>query len=388
MDMFLLQGAGGGGGARAAGDEERRSPAKLLVIAADKQAPDWAKLMQGQTLDDGRPVDVVQCGWHQILCSAEPKTRSPLLVHLDRSVKNLATVAPTRTLQPDMVLVRNEVETPTASFRNQLVALMFGGCDGVNSLGSIFNCIEKGVVQAELHRLNRELGDDVFPVMEQQFFATHAEMMYTQAFPAVVKVGSAHAGMGKMKIEDHHQMADFRTIMAMMSSEYCTAEPFIDGEFDLRIQKIGPHYRAYRRISMSGDWKTNTGTSHIEDIEPVPPNYRRWADEASRLFGGMDICTVDAIHDRETGREYIMEINGTSSGLGPSHMDEDNVHIRELVLAKMNARLCRGEGPAAVGAAAAGAATAAVVEEPGGDGGGAAGDAAEVEGGSVEGPRS
>jgi hypothetical protein len=28
-------------------------------------------------------------------------------------------------------------------------------------------------------------------------------------FPAVVKVGHAHAGFGKMKIRDHHDFADF-----------------------------------------------------------------------------------------------------------------------------------------------------------------------------------
>jgi hypothetical protein len=31
-------------------------------------------------------------------------------------------------------------------------------------------------------------------------------------FPAVVKVGHAHAGYGKMKIYDHHDFADFASM--------------------------------------------------------------------------------------------------------------------------------------------------------------------------------
>lgn len=322
-------------------------PARVLVIAADKQAPRWQQLFQDVRTEDGRPVHVVQCGWDQVLCSAEPKSRSPCLVHLSKSVQG----CPQRTFQPDVCLVRNEVETPTASFKGQLLALMFGGVDGVNSLHSIVTCCEKAVVQAELHRLNHELGDDVFPVLEQQFFAGHQEMMYSLSFPAVVKIGSAHAGMGKMRVRDHHDMEDFRSVLAMTNGKYCTAEPFIDGEFDLRIQKIGDHYRAFKRISVSGDWKTNTGSSNLEPIEPVPAKYRRWADEASRLFGGLDILSVDAIHDARTGKEWIMEVNGTSSGLAPNYQDEDNVQIRNLVLAKLNARFRPRPVPAAGSAA-------------------------------------
>jgi hypothetical protein len=83
-----------------------------------------------------------------------------------------------------------------------------------------------------------------------------------------------------------------------MTPHYCTAEPFLDGDYDLRIQKIGQHYRVFRRTSMSGNWKTNTGTSLAESL-PLTAKYKRWVDEASRMFGGLDICTVLA-----PGHEY------------------------------------------------------------------------------------
>ena len=85
------------------------------------------------------------------------------------------------------------------------------------------------------------------------------------------------------------------------TSAYCCAEPFIEGSYDLRIQKIGRHYRVFKRTSVSGAWKTNTGSAHLEHIE-LTPKYKLWADEASAMFGGLDILTVDAIHEASTGK--------------------------------------------------------------------------------------
>merc|ERR1711957_495757 len=132
-------------------------------------------------------------------------------------------------------------------------------------MGILLNC-ERPAMQGYLHRLNRRHGDDVFPVVPQHFASSSRSLMYGYTFPAVVKIGSAHAGIGKMKIPDHRQMSDFRSVLAMNPEEHVLVEPFIEGEADLRIQKIGPHYRVFRRIGISGEWKTNTGTSVMEEI--------------------------------------------------------------------------------------------------------------------------
>jgi hypothetical protein len=74
----------------------------------------------------------------------------------------------------------------------------------------------------------------------------------------------------------------------------------LKGEYDLRIQKIGKHYRAYKRIGTG--WKTNMGTSILEDI-PMTEKYKLWADECAKLFGGMDILgTIVFIELREFSR--------------------------------------------------------------------------------------
>lgn len=58
------------------------------------------------------------------------------------------------------------------------------------------------------------------------------------------------------------------------------------------------------------------------------------------MFGGLDVCTVDAIHDSTTGEELIMEVNGTASGFSPYTQSEDNILLRDLVVEKMNQCCC------------------------------------------------
>lgn len=50
-----------------------------------------------------------------------------------------------------------------------------------------------------------------------------------------------------------------------------------------------------------------TSSNSWDDDPKVSPNellqgYRRWADVAAELFGGLDILTVDAIIEAETGK--------------------------------------------------------------------------------------
>lgn len=118
----------------------------------------------------------------------------------------------------------------------------------------------------------------------------------------------------------------------------------MQGEYDLRIQRISrpkpkpAHYRVFKRTTVSGTWKTNTGSARLEEL-PVTDKYRAWADAAATIFGGLDICTVDAIHCTD-GKEYILEVNGTSSGFAPERWAEDSKIVAELVLSKMMDCFC------------------------------------------------
>ncbi|CAJ1364455.1 unnamed protein product [Effrenium voratum] len=333
--LFSSRSEGGAG--------EGLPPVKLLVIQADDY--DWPVILKGATLADGRPIAVYQTGWPDLHVHASTYSSARICVEILRWAQCATPpdghqAGKRITMQPDFVLIRNEVKTPNFDGRSRLDGLLFAGVPAMNSLESILLFCERPAVQGHLHRLERKMGEAEFPVVKQHFCSSSKTLMYGYTFPAVVKVGSAHAGAGKMKIMDHRQMSDFRSVLEMMPDEHCMVEPFIESQGDLRIQKIGTHYRAFKRIGLSGDWKTNTCTSVMDEIE-CTQRYRRWADAAAEMFGGLDILTVDAIIEADTGKELILEVNGTSSGLHPDKAQEDNGFIKDLLLEKMNAALCR-----------------------------------------------
>ncbi|KAL7480413.1 hypothetical protein ACHAW6_006109 [Cyclotella cf. meneghiniana] len=316
------------------GSKPSQPPIQVLVIQLGQY--DWEAIFSGTKLRDGRNVVAIQVGWEDILVNADTfsSDRRPIV-----EVRATAT-SKRQTVRPDFVLVRNEVVTPTCDWRQLLSGLLFADVPSINSLNSIYQFCDRAAMMGYLHRINRRLGNE-FPVVKQHFASGFRSFMYGYTFPAVVKVGSAHAGAGKMMIMDHNQMNDFRSVLAMMPNQHCFVEPFIEGSYDIRVQKIGSHIRAFRRLGLSGEWKTNTGTSFMEEV-PVEARWETWANEAASMFGGLEILTVDAIVDESTGKEYILEVNGTSSGLHPDCAEDDNSRIRDLVVDRLNTLLCTG----------------------------------------------
>ncbi len=129
---------------------------------------------------------------------------------------------------------------------------------------------------------------------------------------------------------------DVKGLLPMTKDGYAFGEPFLAGAHDLRIQRIGSTVKAFKRVSVSGAWKTNTGFSEIVRVETTE-EFSRWTELASSMFGAhmpMDICTVDAVVDAE-GKSHILEVNGTSSGLAPEEAAADNEAIRDLILLRL-----------------------------------------------------
>mmetsp|Transcript_4617 Transcript_4617/g.7422 ORF Transcript_4617/g.7422 Transcript_4617/m.7422 type:complete len:101 (+) Transcript_4617:551-853(+) len=87
---------------------------------------------------------------------------------------------------------------------------MYANVPSVNSLSSIYMFCERPIVQGELNRLAKlhkgKGPDNEFLLVPQSYFASYQGFFYGNSFPAVVKVGSAHAGYGKMKVANHKDM--------------------------------------------------------------------------------------------------------------------------------------------------------------------------------------
>ena len=192
-------------GIDATASSQTQKPATLLVIQADNY--NWPEIFRGSKLPDGRPLRVIQTGWDSILVHCDTYSSSGICVEVHKTYPEPPDAQRARaiTIHPDFVLVRNEVQTPSFDGRSRLSGLLFADVPGINSMQSIQLFCDRAAVMGQLHRLNRQLGA-AFPVVPQHFASSHRCLMYGYTFPAVVKVGSAHAGLGKMQIRDHHQM--------------------------------------------------------------------------------------------------------------------------------------------------------------------------------------
>ena len=103
----------------------------------------------------------------------------------------------------------------------------------------------------------------------------------------------------------------------------------------------------YKRETESDAWKRNTAEANSKCTEiPVTPAYKTIVEETSKLFGGLEICTVDLLH-LKSGQDVILEINDSASGIWESKYGvgqstdkgcgEDNARIRDIVIGKMKA---------------------------------------------------
>jgi len=251
----------------------------------------------------------------------------------------------TREVKPDFVLFRNfPTDSHSTDFKHQVLAFKLAGIPAVNSVDSVYLCLDRIFVYSELVKLQKKLGKENFDLIPLYYYPNEKVSLYSPSpldrehatpYPLVIKVGTGHEGRGKVRIFDKGGFKDIRGICSL-DREYYTTEPFIAFEYEYRVQKLGSHYRSFKRFSRDS-WKQE-GDMYYEEME-VTDTHRMWADECSQLFGGLDMLGIDVLHTSE-GRDIIIEINDCGTGLVYEFHEEDLQHIKEIVIQRMNETFC------------------------------------------------
>jgi len=297
-----------------------------LLVIADPNI-DWPKWFRGRKIHTDWDIRVEQCEFKDLTVSASSEEGISAGIVTQKSGTRTVSL-----LKPDFLLIRQDPCDAGEDFKSVLLGFQYGQVRSINSLQSIYNFQDKPWVYAHLLGLQKKLGKENFPLIEQAFYQNHKEIVHKGSYPCVFKIGHAHGGLGKVKVDTAEGFQDLTGVVAV-SSQYCTVEEFVDAYCDLHIYKIGTKYKALMRKSLSEGWKTNVGESEIQEVA-VQDKYKVWIDEVSSLFGGLSLCSLEAVVD-VAGKEYIIEVNDCAMGLLGEGQDEDRRLIADLVINEM-----------------------------------------------------
>ena len=316
-------------------EKNKKEPLPTLLVIASTTEEDWVQLCS----EYSSHFRVIQTTWDKISFSSYSDSKHPMVsIYPNNHPKYEDQKVIQNNIKPDLVLIRNlaryisaKIET-VPDFRNILYGFYHSNIPMINELSAIIAELEKPIMYGRLRKIRDLYGEKNFPLIQQYYYPNYSEIVVTPNAPYVLKVSYPHAGYGKIRVKDHHDIDDLRSILAL-HKDYISIEPLIDVDYELRIVFIAPnYYRVHKRTSLN--WKVNYGMSNIREECEMKPEWKKWVDLIYKTYPDMLTFDIDALVDKN-GKEYILEINGSSQGFAPEHGKQDLAHLRDLVVRKM-----------------------------------------------------
>ena len=306
----------------------------LLVIAGTSEE-DWVQLCS----EYSSKFRVIQTTWENISFSSYSDSKYPTVtIYPNKNPLYPSQKIKVNDIKPDLLLIRNLARYISSKlelvpdFRNILYGFYHSNVPMINELSAIMAELEKPIMYGRLRKIRDIYGEKNFPLIQQYYYPNYSEICITPPTPYVMKVSFPHAGYGKIRVKDYHEIDDLRSILAL-HKDYCAIEPLIDVDYELRIVFIAPnYYRVHKRSSLN--WKVNYGMSNIREECEMKPEWKKWIDLIYENYPDMLFFDIDALVDKN-GKEYILEVNGSSQGFAPEHGKQDLEHLRDLVVRKM-----------------------------------------------------
>ena len=310
-----------------------------LLVIASTQEEDWVQLCSGYS----SKFQVIQTTWDRISLSSYSDSKYPVISIYPNKYSIIGENNETiRDVKPDLLLIRNLARyigstLDTASdFRNLLYGFYHANVPMINELEAIMAEIEKPIMYGRLRRIRDKYGKENFPLIQQNYYPIFSEISITPTAPYVIKASYPHAGYGKIRVKDYHDLDDIRSILAL-HKDYSAIEPLIDVDYEFRIVFIAPnYYHVHKRRSLNFKvfWKVNCGMSNITEECKMEPRWKKWIDLIYETYPDMLTFDIDGIVDKK-GKEYILEVNGSSQGFSSENGKQDLEHLRDLVIRKL-----------------------------------------------------